>query len=199
MRGRPMPRSATLGTVIVRARRETQPGRPSSCRTSIGSLATSRLGSLAPTTASATTTSRCTSTSSPSASTAGGPRWPPSRPSSVSPPASTARRPTTCCTVRSQPDRQNACYGLFGPKAREILARATRDDVSDAALPYMSARRLTVGNANVLALRVTYVGELGWELYTPTAEGLALWDALWAAGSPVGMLAAGYRAIDSLR
>ena len=92
-----------------------------------------------------------------------------------------------------------ACYGLFGPKAREILARATRDDVSDAALPYMSARRLTVGNANVLALRVTYVGELGWELYTPTAEGLALWDALWAAGSPVGMLAAGYRAIDSLR
>ena len=92
-----------------------------------------------------------------------------------------------------------ACFGLFGPKAREILARATRDDVSDAAFPYMSARRLTVGKANVLALRVTYVGELGWELYTPTADGLTLWDALWAAGSPVGMLAAGYRAIDSLR
>src|SRR5881296_2660320 len=110
MRGRPMPRSATWGTVIVRARREPPPGRPSSCRTSIGSLATSRLGSPAPTTASATTTSRCTSTSSPSASTAGGPRWPPSRPSSVSPPASTARRPTTCCTVRSQPDRKNKCF-----------------------------------------------------------------------------------------
>src|SRR2546422_5637128 len=109
MRGRPMPRSATWGTVIVRARREPPPGRQSSCRTSIGSLATSRLGSPAPTTASATTTSRCTSTSSPSASTAGGPRWPPSRPSSVSPPASTARRPTTCCTVRSQPDRQKPC------------------------------------------------------------------------------------------
>ena len=92
-----------------------------------------------------------------------------------------------------------ACFGLFGPKAREILARATRDAVSDAAFPYMSARRLTVGKANVLALRVTYVGELGWELYTPTADGLTLWDALWAAGSPVGMLAAGYRAIDSLR
>ena len=92
-----------------------------------------------------------------------------------------------------------ACFGLFGPKAREILARATRDDVSDAAFPYMSARRVTVGKANVLALRVTYVGELGWELYTPTADGLTLWDALWAAGSPVGMLAAGYRAIDSLR
>ena len=92
-----------------------------------------------------------------------------------------------------------ACFGLFGPKARETLARATRDDVSDAAFPYMSARRLTIGKANVLALRVTYVGELGWELYTPTADGLTLWDALWAAGSPVGMLAAGYRAIDSLR
>ena len=92
-----------------------------------------------------------------------------------------------------------ACFGLFGPNAREILARATRDDVSDAAFPYMSARRLTIGKANVLALRVTYVGELGWELYTPTADGLTLWDALWAAGSPVGMLAAGYRAIDSLR
>src|SRR5437870_4302201 len=58
MRGRPMPRSATWGTVIVRARREPPPGRPSSCRTSIGSLATSRLGSPAPTTASATTTSQ---------------------------------------------------------------------------------------------------------------------------------------------
>src|SRR2546428_12007891 len=106
MRGRPMPRSATWGTVIVRARREPPPGRPGPCRTPIGSWAPSRLGSPAPTTASATTTSRCPSTSSPPASTAGGPRWPPSRPSSVSPPASTARRPTTCCTVRSQPDRQ---------------------------------------------------------------------------------------------
>ena len=92
-----------------------------------------------------------------------------------------------------------ACFGLFGPQAREILTRATREDVSEAAFPYMSARRLTVGNAHVLALRVTYVGELGWELYSPMADGLAVWDTLWGAGSPVGMLAAGYRAIDSLR
>jgi len=92
-----------------------------------------------------------------------------------------------------------ACFGLFGPRAREVLARATRDDVSDRAFPYMTARGLTVGKANVLALRVTYVGELGWELYTPMADGLSVWDTLWAAGSPVGMLAAGYRAIDSLR
>jgi 4-methylaminobutanoate oxidase (formaldehyde-forming) len=92
-----------------------------------------------------------------------------------------------------------ACLGLFGPRSREILARATRDDVSDAAIPYMSARRLTVGGATVLALRVTYVGELGWELYTPVTDGLALWDALWTTGSPLGLIAAGYRAIDSLR
>src|SRR3989454_3754844 len=101
---------ATLGDLGYRHRPRTQgaPARAAKLLPHIlGSLATSRLGSPAPTTASATTTSRCTSTSSPSASTAGGPRWPPSRPSSVSPPASTARRPTTCCTVRSQPDRQN--------------------------------------------------------------------------------------------
>jgi len=92
-----------------------------------------------------------------------------------------------------------ACLGLFGPRAREILARVTRADVSDAAFPYMSSRRLAVGAVDVLALRVTYVGELGWELYAPVADGLALWDALWSAGSPLGMVAAGYRAIDSLR
>ena len=101
-------------------------------------------------------------------------------------------------TVEDVTDRY-ACLGLFGPRAREILARATRDDVSDEALPYMSARRLTVGDAAVLALRVTYVGELGWELYAPIADGLALWDTLWSAGSPLGIVAAGYRAIDSLR
>jgi glycine cleavage system T protein len=92
-----------------------------------------------------------------------------------------------------------ACLGLFGPRAREILAGVTPDDVSDTAFPYMSSRRLTVGAATVLALRVTYVGELGWELYTPIDNGLALWDVLWAAGTPLGMIAAGYRAIDSLR
>jgi len=92
-----------------------------------------------------------------------------------------------------------ACFGLFGPKAREILARATGEDVSDGAFPYLTARRLGIRTASVLALRVTYVGELGWELYAPMADGLAVWDALWAAGSPAGMLAAGYRAIDSLR
>jgi 4-methylaminobutanoate oxidase (formaldehyde-forming) len=63
----------------------------------------------------------------------------------------------------------------------------------------MTAREISVGNVPVLALRVTYVGELGWELYCPTEYGLALWDALWQAGRPHGLVAGGYRAIDSLR
>jgi 4-methylaminobutanoate oxidase (formaldehyde-forming) len=91
------------------------------------------------------------------------------------------------------------CYGLWGPRARDILASLTRDDVSDEAFPYLTAREITVGDLPVLALRVTYVGELGWELYAPAENGRALWAALWEAGRPHGMVAGGYRAIDSLR
>src|SRR5437870_8654415 len=63
----------------------------------------------------------------------------------------------------------------------------------------MRARELAVGPVPCLALRVTYVGELGWELYCPTEFGLALWDAIWESGREHGMVAGGYRAIDSLR
>jgi 4-methylaminobutanoate oxidase (formaldehyde-forming) len=92
-----------------------------------------------------------------------------------------------------------ACLGLFGPRARDVLAGATDADVSAAAFAYLTARELAVGRAPVLAVRVTYVGELGWELYAPMEYGCELWDTLWAAGQPHGMVAAGYRAIDSLR
>ncbi|MEO6207828.1 MAG: FAD-dependent oxidoreductase, partial [Candidatus Limnocylindrales bacterium] len=93
------------------------------------------------------------------------------------------------------------CYGLWGPAARDILASVTArpGDVADAAFPYLTARELTVGAVPVLALRVTYVGELGWELYAPTEYGRALWTTLWEAGRSHGMVAAGYRAIDALR
>jgi 4-methylaminobutanoate oxidase (formaldehyde-forming) len=63
----------------------------------------------------------------------------------------------------------------------------------------MRARDLAVGTVPCLALRVTYVGELGWELYCPTEFGIALWDAIWEPGRELGLLAGGYRAIDSLR
>ena len=89
-----------------------------------------------------------------------------------------------------------ACLGLWGPAAREILQATTTDEL---AFGYMHARELALGRVPCLALRVTYVGELGWELYCPTEFGLALWDTLWKAGRGHGLLAGGYKAIDSLR
>ncbi len=91
------------------------------------------------------------------------------------------------------------CLGLWGPKARTILQRVTKDDVSNAGFPYMTAKRITVGNVPVLAMRVTYVGELGWEFYFAMEYGQRLWDTLWEAGQPERIVAAGYKAIDTLR
>jgi glycine cleavage system aminomethyltransferase T/glycine/D-amino acid oxidase-like deaminating enzyme len=89
-----------------------------------------------------------------------------------------------------------ACVGLWGPKAPAVLAGCTSADLD---FPYLSLRELWVGDVPVRALRVTYVGELGWELYCPTEFGAALWQAVWEAGQPHGLVAGGYRAIDSLR
>jgi 4-methylaminobutanoate oxidase (formaldehyde-forming) len=92
-----------------------------------------------------------------------------------------------------------ACFGLWGPRARAILQRVTRSDVSNGAFPYMTGQAITVGDVPALALRVTYVGELGWEFYCPMEYGQRLWDTLWEAGQPEGLVAGGYRAIDTLR
>lgn len=89
-----------------------------------------------------------------------------------------------------------ACFALWGPRAREILAPLT-DDPLDFA--YMRMRELAVGDVPVRALRVTFVGELGWELYCPTEYGAGLWRTLWQGGREHGLVAGGYRAIDSLR
>jgi glycine cleavage system aminomethyltransferase T/glycine/D-amino acid oxidase-like deaminating enzyme len=89
-----------------------------------------------------------------------------------------------------------ACFALWGPRARDVLAPLTDDPLE---FPYMSMRELAVGDVPVRALRVTFVGELGWELYCPTEYGAGLWRALWEAGSEHGLVAGGYRAIDSLR
>jgi 4-methylaminobutanoate oxidase (formaldehyde-forming) len=91
------------------------------------------------------------------------------------------------------------CLGLWGPLARAILQPLTTADLGGEAFPYMTLQEIAVGPVPCTAARVTYVGELGWELYCPTEFGLALWDALWAAGRPHGLLAGGYRAIDALR
>ncbi len=88
---------------------------------------------------------------------------------------------------------------LFGPKARDILGAVTGDDISDAALPFGQWRRIIIAGAEVMALRITYVGELGWELHMPVAAAGAIFDALHKAGAAHGMANAGYRAIETLR
>jgi 4-methylaminobutanoate oxidase (formaldehyde-forming) len=89
-----------------------------------------------------------------------------------------------------------ACLGLWGPAARAILQPLTTEEL---AFPYLQARELSVGSVPCLALRVTYVGELGWELYCPVEYGLRLWDTISAGGREHGLVAGGYKAIDSLR
>lgn len=84
-----------------------------------------------------------------------------------------------------------ATVGLWGPKARDVLASVSADDVTDGAFRFGTARHLTVGDIPVLALRISYVGELGWELHTSVDQGLRLWDALAEAGRPAGIRPAG--------
>jgi glycine cleavage system aminomethyltransferase T len=93
----------------------------------------------------------------------------------------------------------HACLGIWGPRARDVLQPLTGADLGNGAFPYMTAQELAVGHIPCLAARVTYVGELGWELYCPAEYGAGLWDLLWEAGRPHDMLACGYRAIDALR
>jgi 4-methylaminobutanoate oxidase (formaldehyde-forming) len=92
-----------------------------------------------------------------------------------------------------------ATIGLWGPLARDVLGPATSDDVSDPALPLRTARTIHVGPAPVLAARLSYAGELGWELTTEAAWAVEVWDRLWATGAALGLEPFGYRALDSLR
>lgn len=88
---------------------------------------------------------------------------------------------------------------LMGPKARAILAAVTKDDVSNTALPFARAREITIAGKKLRALRITYVGELGFELHVPARAMGVVFDALMEAGKPHGLALAGYRAIESLR
>ncbi|WP_088316768.1 FAD-dependent oxidoreductase [Kineosporia sp. R_H_3] len=92
-----------------------------------------------------------------------------------------------------------ALLSVQGPRSRDLLARLTPDDVSDAAWPYLTARRLEVGYARVLALRVTYVGELGFELHVPADLAVSVWDSLFEAGAELGIRPVGLAAMESLR
>ncbi len=88
---------------------------------------------------------------------------------------------------------------LMGPRAREVLSRVTDDDLGNAAFPFATLREITVAGHGVRALRITYVGELGWELHMPIAATGEVYDALIAAGADFGIADAGYRTIESLR
>ncbi len=94
-----------------------------------------------------------------------------------------------------------ATMGLWGPQARAVLAAASTDDVGDRALPMRTARAIQVAGAPVLATRISYAGELGWELTVPNPWAVQVWDALIAAAADVeaGLEPFGYRALDSLR
>jgi glycine cleavage system aminomethyltransferase T/glycine/D-amino acid oxidase-like deaminating enzyme len=94
---------------------------------------------------------------------------------------------------------QFVTYALWGPNSRSILRTLTGADLGNAAFPFMTAREISVGDVPVRALRVTFTGELGWELYAPAEYGAGLWSALWEAGQQHGLVAGGYRAIESLR
>jgi glycine cleavage system aminomethyltransferase T len=81
--------------------------------------------------------------------------------------------------------------GLWGPRARDILSAVTSDDVSHEGFPFGACRTLEVGSQLVLASRISYVGDLGWELYVPIEQGARLWDVLWEAGRPHSLTACG--------
>jgi 4-methylaminobutanoate oxidase (formaldehyde-forming) len=92
-----------------------------------------------------------------------------------------------------------ACLALWGPQARAVLQKITEDVVSNEAFPYLTARTIESNGANVWAQRVSYVGELGWELYIQPHRATMVWDKLIDAGKEFGLDVGGYKVLDSLR
>ena len=89
--------------------------------------------------------------------------------------------------------------GVWGPNARALVQGLSPHDLSNEAFPYLTAREIELDDVPVLAQRISYAGELGWELYAEAALGRRLWDLLWAAGRDHGLLACGRAAYDGLR
>ena len=94
---------------------------------------------------------------------------------------------------------QYAVYGVMGPRSRDLLARLSRADLGDEPFPFGTSRLIDLGYATVRATRITYVGELGWELYVPAEFAVGAYEDLVAAGDGLGLVNAGYYAIESLR
>jgi glycine cleavage system aminomethyltransferase T len=81
--------------------------------------------------------------------------------------------------------------GLWGPRARDVLSSVTADDVSHGGFPFLTSKVVDIDGVRTLASRISYVGELGWEIYVPIEQGRRVWDALWRAGQPHGMVPVG--------
>ncbi len=110
-----------------------------------------------------------------------------------------SRAPTDGSVQITDITSKYCALGLWGPHARDLLQQVCAEDVSNEAFPYFTARQVTIDLMPALALRVSYVGELGWEIYALTEYGLRLWDTLWEAGQSFGVIALGGGAFDSLR
>ncbi|TPX10387.1 uncharacterized protein E0L32_008606 [Thyridium curvatum] len=91
------------------------------------------------------------------------------------------------------------CIGLWGPLAPEVMKAVTTEDFSNKGLTYFRTKRATICGVPVTVMRLSYVGERGWEIYASAENGLRLWDALWKAGEPHGVIAGGRTAFNSLR
>ena len=90
-----------------------------------------------------------------------------------------------------------ATIGIMGPRSREFLQSLTPDDLSNEAFPFGTSQLIEIGGVPVRAIRMTYEGELGWELYVATTDAVALHDAIVDAGEPHGLTHAGFHAMNS--
>jgi len=95
--------------------------------------------------------------------------------------------------------KELTCFAVMGPNSRAILQSLTDSDFNHKAFPFMSSQEILLAGIKVRATRITYVGELGWEIYAEVADGLAIWEKLIDAGKDLGLIPCGYRAIESLR
>lgn len=91
------------------------------------------------------------------------------------------------------------CVGLWGPRARDVLTDMCEEDLSTGTLPYLGVKRTHIANIPVIMIRKSYIGELGWEIQTSAEFGQQLWDVIWYAGKPHGLVAAGRAAFNALR
>jgi dimethylglycine oxidase len=91
------------------------------------------------------------------------------------------------------------CIGLWGPRARDVITSVSADDFTNKGLRFFRCKKANIAGIPVIAMRLSYVGELGWEIYTSADRGQALWDVLWKAGQPQGVVAAGRSAFNALR